>query len=600
MEFEQEENPVSRNQVDLKIAIDPRINATDRKTYVINKGARNVSQTVYVSNNVSQSSISFTCPPPSPLVFVDREVLLSMTIPFTFTRTGGTTPIFGGSGVTDQISVGRFISSQSFPLHNLIQTLSVKINNASISQQVSDFIDPLLRYNSDTRELLYSNSSTPTLQDQAQTYSELANSSRNPLTSYDDSTPNANDKRGSFLRVIQNDNNIGVFILEVTEPLIISPLLWNRKKEFSEGLFGVQNFDVTLSLNDAVQRCLSIDTTNFNMTGITPSYNLSAGSQNLAFTYLTPPENLKVPSTNVYQYAEINRYTSNISGVLTAGQSLQYTAQAVTLNYIPRRIYMYARQTPSYDKPLTYLNISGLSINFNNVTGILSSCNSQMLHRISLANGCNLSALQWDKYVGSVMCVQFDRDISLQMNDFIGKNGQYNFQPTLQLKNISSQTVSNLQFFIVVVGDGLATISGQSMSLRSGVLDDTSIFGKRLEELPLINYEQSLINRDFTGGSFISKTKDMLKKGAQAVEKYMPKAVDAVKKYGPSVVSGISKALPLLLALGYDEETCKQMIRDGSANYVLEANGLTGGGLTGGKMANKLLMNNKRINKRLY
>lgn len=456
------------------------------------------------------------------------------------------------------------------------------------------------------RELLYSNGSTPTTQDQAQTYNELTNFSRNPLTSYGDSVANANDKRGSFLRVLQNDNNVGRFVLEVTEPLIISPLLFNKKKDISEGLIGVSTFDVTLSLNDAVQRCLSIDTVNFSMSGITATYDLSQGEQTLSFTYLSPPENIPVPNVNVYQYAEVNRFTSNIAGTLSPGQTLQYTANAITLNYVPKRIFLYARRTPSYDKPLVYLNMYGLSINFNNVTGILSSASEDQLIRISQSNGLNMSALQWRKYTGSVMCVQFDKDISLPADTKVGMTGQYQFQPTVLLKNISSESMTDLQFFIVVVGDGLCTIRNQTVELRSGVLDDYSIFNRKFEELPLINYEQSLMNRDFSGGSFMSSIKNFGKKALDATKKYAPMVLDGVKKYAPKVISAAEKALPLLLALGYDEDECHEIIRQNMHGKILKSAGLTGGelmegsGLTAGIMAPRCQLGSKKMMNRRF
>lgn len=66
---------------------DPRI-VQEPRVYPVLKGANEVLYKRFTTTSVSQSSINFSCPPPSQHVYVDRRVHLVLPVRITMTATG--------------------------------------------------------------------------------------------------------------------------------------------------------------------------------------------------------------------------------------------------------------------------------------------------------------------------------------------------------------------------------------------------------------------------------------------------------------------------------------------------------------------------------
>ena len=66
---------------------DPRV-IQEPRVYPVLKGANEVLYKKFTTTSVSQSSINFSCPPPSQHVYVDRRVHLVLPVRMTLTATG--------------------------------------------------------------------------------------------------------------------------------------------------------------------------------------------------------------------------------------------------------------------------------------------------------------------------------------------------------------------------------------------------------------------------------------------------------------------------------------------------------------------------------
>lgn len=171
--------------------------------------------------------------PPSPRIIVDRNIHLRMPVTIDF--------------VPDVVVPGQnclqsgFDAFRFMPLSQILNVLTVMVNNNSVSINMSDVIEPLLRYHNDCYDKEYEYSMTASQMDQSQEYFELANTVRNPLGYYGDSNDCTIPGRGSFpYDVLTNTETDAQIQSTLCEPLFLSPMVF---KGLKQGFLGVQNMD---------------------------------------------------------------------------------------------------------------------------------------------------------------------------------------------------------------------------------------------------------------------------------------------------------------------------------------------------------------------
>ena len=185
-------------------------------------------------------------------------------------------------------------------------------------------------------------------------------------------------------------------------------------------------------------------------------------------------------SRNVVPYYEMPRYLSNagttssiapstydpqvansegfyINGIQVSGTTLN--TQSIQLNQIPSLLIIMVRQplgNQTYQNSTSFLCIQGISINFNNQSGIMSNATQMQLYECSKRNGSNQTWNQFSGFfnqsniapgstgnfipiatTGSLLILQFGVDIPLP--DYYAraiKSGQ--FQSSVEIKCIQS------------------------------------------------------------------------------------------------------------------------------------------------------------------
>src|SRR5579872_31243 len=185
----------------------------ERKDYSILKGSSETSWKAITTQSYSNSSIQFSAPPPSPGILVSRKVWLNVQFLLNFVGTSGAGggvlrgPLFGTGDPRD--------APRAYPLSSVISTLTAKLNNTDVSINLSDVIQPLLRYHNDIDPMHnYDYSLTPAMMDQFQEYGQnpgtaldASASNRNPLAYY--GTNAYEFARGGFAGMIVNSNTPG-------------------------------------------------------------------------------------------------------------------------------------------------------------------------------------------------------------------------------------------------------------------------------------------------------------------------------------------------------------------------------------------------------
>lgn len=437
--------------------------------------------------------------------------------------------------------------------------------------------------------------------------------------------------RGSYLPIsveyMQPDpdretGNYTKIVYDITEPLFISPL--------SGGQYGLMGFsqintmDVEISWDSSkLGRFLSIDeaaiTNVFQDTaGIRgletipaapavanplPANNIAnsrrldktTGVQviinqntpaNLTFIYLTPQITRPRPESLIYDWHDLYVFQTEI-GNIDAGADKIQTSDNMSLSSIPSRVYIYARLKDgdqTFYSSDTFARIKQINIEFNGVSGILGSAQEWALWRMSSDNGLKLSYEQWKSYTGSVLCIDFGKNMGIGGNQAVGLLGQYNFQYTVTLQNLDTQN-KNFQLFTIVDSAGCMTISNGNIVKQLGIISSQDVIDSEEFKEMDADYLEKLYGGNFLSGlknvyTKAQKLKPMARKGAKVAKEL----ADPVGAFAPRVGKALrtgSDIVEMLTGEGYSAADIKRMKRLGYTNADLKKMA-KGGNLVGG------------------
>jgi hypothetical protein len=557
--------------------------ANSHRTYAILKCGSNTNIKSYTTTSVSNSTLQFSCPPPSSNVVVSRKVRLYLPVRLSFTGV----PATGQTLLQVQKDAPR-----SFPISSSLDTLSVTINNQSVNINLADVIQPLMHYNvcSDLKEREYS--LTPTYLDQFQNYQDGVLSTRNPLATYLDGLDGANMQRGGFpFNVVQNlpsPDGVTVMtsIVDVAfdELLYVSPFSWDNNE--TPGFYNVTTMDFNFTFLGGQQLASRMWSHNDVTANTTPILTASAtfgtlpggpttllnNQPSMQFEFITPQETMIIPSQMpiTYSYFDVLRFPTDL-GIVNAGSGIQtFNSNNLQLNAVPRRMYILIRERNAdlFSNPNrtdTYFQINGISMQFLNTSGILASCSQQMLYSISKRNHCQMSWTQWSGgpvsgatfgtnigTIGSVLCLQFASDIGLPSLLAPGSLSQCQLTIQLNATNISGRNI-NASMYVIVVNEGTFTINGiGSCSKQIGVISSNDVLDAH--QNGHVNYNDV---QDVNGGDFFSG----LKSFGNALLPYLEKAHNFIRenKIASSLLGEIphplaQKAASFARSVGYGDE----------------------------------------------
>jgi len=229
-----------------------------------------------------------------------------------------------------------------------------------------------------------------------------------------------------------------MFRFTTTEPLCLSPFLWQDSKQMTEvGLYGITNMTVNMTLSapgavvgydtgSSVQQSrprgrLYMDKLNnangsygymtrqsginalFGAMRLQPPAN-NAGNQTgpwvtpprLLCTFLTPPPEITLPLVSSVPYVEFPRYTSTGSVTFTTGGTAQVQSNTVTLSSIPDLLVVFVK--PAFRGQTqgdTYIPITNIGVTFDNYANLCSNYSQEDLYACSVAGGLDMDFNQF-------------------------------------------------------------------------------------------------------------------------------------------------------------------------------------------------------------
>ena len=505
---------------------------TATEVFGVQSGASQSTYQQFQAVSTSNSSIVFNVQIPSENIVIDRHLLLTSQLSFQLSLAN----VPNGESC---FQYGLTESLQAFPLNSLFTTIQSTINNVSVSTNLQDVLPMLMRMN-DKRMLSRYNSMTPALPDCAYgLYKDAPGTNNNPLAGYGTSSYDEDfvSRGGYALDFLQIDryvagvytdrspvstgaNNTWVISIAVslTEPfLALSPFI-NCEPNMSAGLVGVNNMSMVLNVDSSCKRLFSTARSSVVggnsragfITGISlgwatapnagASRAIGFANTRLLFNFLSlqPEQYAKISTKNVVPYLDYPRYlTTFASGTSIApGETATLTSQSIQLNQIPDLILITARVPMSqqnWNYSSSFLTINGISVNFNNASGLLSTATQQDLYSISARNGSSQNFFEFRgkadlpnnagtvpatsqggvvavATTGSLLVLSPVMDFSLPSYLSASSLGQYQFQFNMSVTNNYDFAVAQPEICIITVNSGVFATQQGTSQIFTGIL----------------------------------------------------------------------------------------------------------------------------------
>lgn len=604
---------LSYQPLDAVLVKDPRVIIDNKRVYSVLKCGKRTTFKPWTSTSVSTANINFQTPPPSNSILVDRKI--TFTLPMRLTFTANVAP---GFSVLNK----NHDAPRAFPIHSMIDTIQLTINNCGITQNIGEIIHALLRFNTDRKLFARDYSMTPTCLDCSQSYADLVGTVRNPLSMYGDSNFQDVSGRGGFsgFKIVSNPVNNGNVVTQLvavvdmicTEQIMLSPLYWGG--ENASAFANVTSMDWVFNFlssgpanrawshnNDPAISVITAASVQFNNFTTFPfSYEISQPYLNI--TYITPDAatrvNPQLPIT--YPYFAVDKYVTDTNNAIAFGAETQIQSNNIQLASIPRRVYVYARPSNNYyysNPGVTdcYYALKNLSIQFENYTGLFANATPFQLYEMSKKNHCSMSWSEWSGQLmydvggapwdqnsnrfagpGSIICIEFASDIGLDDNEAPGLGqGTYNLQLSCIAKNVNSSgdwDNVNVSLYVIPVLEGTFTITNSGSALtQTAVISTKDILSAK--QKPYYSY---LDVQEVNGGNFMTGLKNFGQKAIKNLSKanqflkdnkVISKASD-LASYIPGAVGDVAKDINRVstqYGYGYDQEPMGGVVLGGKS-----------------------------------
>lgn len=274
---------------------------------------------------------------------------------------------------------------------------------------------------------------------------DLTQVSSQPTSKYESCEDGAS--RASFKPISFQQNvavaglagNRDVWIFEISEPIMLSPLTLHDKETFL-ALVNTLSLQLNFSnLQDAVVASGLVSAA--NITATLPDVQITGVTPQLQLTYIqVDPEIVKIPTSVDYSYEQVVYYPKTAAYTMALATDAQAPIQMMsdTLRFqtMPKMIAVFARQSiqSRLNPAVGQLNCRGrvadcflpvgdsasgngnVSIQLGTRTGLLASASRKQLYRMSVENGYTGSWEDFSYGSGSILLIDVVKDLGINVN----------------------------------------------------------------------------------------------------------------------------------------------------------------------------------------
>lgn len=547
-------------------AIDPRINLLKKRYYTVLKTAQNNMQIPLPASGISDSSLSFTNPF-TPSNILDKRMTMSAEFKYTAAHGGFTGPI---------LNVGTYDCPRMSPIQQCITQITSQINTTSFTLPTNDVLSGILTLRTKPwfRDKMLSVS--PIWPDQYQEYSDGALTNRSPMGFYGDNPMET--LRGGWPQIGTTTNTTvsAVWSARYNDVILLPP--YETGPEEGPGFAGVTTNSWNMNLGDLTRSWSHMDTNNSSgspvWTSFTASLVSSGFTPTLNYNILTPHLIPPLPSDVYYPLTVIDRLTTPATTIGPwngTGGSVSsdfpgsiVTSNMVNLSYVPSMVLIYLRENNSqltyansgYTKSDSFMGISGVSVTFNSLTGILNNATQSQLYQFAVESGLEMSWPQFYRYRGATLPLLFGRHIPLVNPDMApGVRGNYNFQ--VQVRYYTTNTSRAIAPTLYVLPYYEGTIVGKPgvYVQQQGVISHENVL--EASSTPPVN---AYVSDEISGGGPFSFIKGLISRIAPIIEKGLPIARALAPVIGPLVGLGLHEGGRSVPAIIHESKEVKDEI----------------------------------------
>lgn len=541
-------NPLNTQGIKVVKYNEPRLDIQPERVYNAKMGGASYVNQSLNANSYSDQQITWSVVTPSTLVGVDRQIFLDLEFLVRSTDAVG----FGDANL-DMVGTGY----RQFPIHSIVQTCNLRINGQSFSWEPSKQVHELLRYGNTYNERNLWLGASPHQPDTAAITPFANPGSRNPYANYMDANMEDSRNMRYWSTITSAVAGNFAFTTRFVEPMMLSPLNFGENE--TQCMFGVQNIEITLNLNDLKNIfCGGINNNavganaNFVFQGTAaPALSTSTVTiqayPKLHVTYITPQYDQKIPSLLHYPLYQTLKHEQNQTTTIAANNTaaVPITLNNLQLTQIPKRIYIYAKKTnPTPSDTDWTARITKLDILFDNTAGRLSTLDEFDIWRMCVRNGFTKTFLDWKSFTGSVLCLEFSTDIVMSPLLCSGVRGNFSWQPTITFSNPSANA-ELFTIYTIIVNEGVMTIDNSTVSYSVGALTQ-----ELLESAPWTKAGMRMVSTNMYGSGFWKDFGTGFKKGFGSVMKIGQQVAPLIGLIPDPRAQAVSQALGLVGNVG--------------------------------------------------
>jgi hypothetical protein len=233
----------------------------------------------------------------------------------------------------------------------------------------------------------------------------------------------------------------------------------------------------------------------------------------------------RIPATHIdYPYSNMVVRSNTTGTGLASGASTQIISQSLQFNAVPERVFIWVGRSESevnqnINNQVGFTDgccsIQAVDITWDNSAGIMSNYTAPQLYDMCRRNGLQDS---WTVFsgrstilnstaaaspisvgtFGSLLQIEFGKDIPLKSDTLVSSTGVYNFSIQVTARNESSVPISNVELVILQVDTGVLRIANGSASSFIGVVGPAD--AATITEIPVeldepLNYGGSVYSR---------------------------------------------------------------------------------------------------------
>jgi hypothetical protein len=526
----------------IDLALDNRIKLAP-KQYTVFKTGENITIQQTAAQTFSNQSVIWNIIP-SNSTWIDRRFRILCSARITLSNPGGTLPP-GFTGILapgPDGSLGGLDGLRWGGICAQAQSCNLSINNGNIATSPVWFYEPLSRYyqNNDYQSWM---STMPSMHDTAQKYSISYQTAKDPLAGYFDNSSQMPRGSSCYYTIISNTATEAVIDCTWEEPFCCSsPMLFPDEQK--TGLYGINTIMVNMTFVNSLSKIWSHDAVNgapvsnvtfaWNKAPIMELYQISNPG-----SIATPDIEKVLPFQSIVVYPEAGAID------LASGATDIKPLNNIKLIGTPSRLYIFVRKsdgTMRFTDCDCYALITNIQITYGNKSALLGNLSPHGLFQLSKSNGFAGDYGSWCNS-GSVLCINFETDISQDLLSAVGMEGQQQFQVNLTYKNISpGPETTTYQIYTIAIYEGIFNYSDNTAKDEINVLKPADL--TRDEVLNATQSRAAHISSNFMGGSFRESATKVARKAYDLGKEYIPKARKAIGSSKNAVSSGIGVFSP--------------------------------------------------------